>query len=583
MYIGRVYQGRDSKAHRHKKNEGGSISQADHEKLTEASGIGIVTSDAEGKITSWNYAAERMFGIQSSAAIGKSMEIIIPKRFRDAHRAGLRRVAGGGSSSLIGQTVEVMAIRADGTEFPIILSLACWDSGGEMHFGAFMTDITERRAAEAKLEHRATHDQLTRLLGQKAFEHELARSLEDSACVAVFMIDLDNFKSINDSLGHPVGDTLLQSFALRLKAIAAPSWIIGRLGGDEFAITVPTDAPLPDIQNTVDGLMRRISKTFSVDGHRLQIFASIGVAFGPTDSDNAEELIALADRAMFQAKRSGGRKVKLFDQAMRADIAARRQINDALILASKRDEWELFLQPQFDLSTRQLTGAEVLLRWRHPELGLIEPAVFMPVLETHLVAFEVGQWVLDESCRQLAAWRKTELKLPRISVNLFAAQFHAPSLKGNVMRTLAHHGLEPQDIELEITEKITLNFDRASIGPLYDLVACGVGVALDDFGTGFASLATLTRAPITQLKIDRRFVENIADDPHNRAVVAGMVAISDTLDVGLIAEGVETLEQAEQLQAMGCQIVQGFLFGKPMSAKDFEKFYFDRVACAAVA
>jgi EAL domain-containing protein (putative c-di-GMP-specific phosphodiesterase class I) len=183
----------------------------------------------------------------------------------------------------------------------------------------------------------------------------------------------------------------------------------------------------------------------------------------------------------------------------------------------------------------------------------------------------------------LAAWRKTELKLPRISVNLFAAQFHAPSLKGNVMRTLAHHGLEPQDIELEITEKITLNFDRASIGPLYDLVACGVGVALDDFGTGFASLATLTRAPITQLKIDRRFVENIADDPHNRAVVAGMVAISDTLDVGLIAEGVETLEQAEQLQAMGCQIVQGFLFGKPMSAKDFEKFYFDRVACAAVA
>ena len=557
-----------------KASPGDEIRQAsevliDREKFAEASGLGIVTADGEGMVTSWNVAAERMFGINREDALGRSMEIIIPERFRAAHHAGIQRIAAGGTSSLLGQTVEVIATKADGTEFPIALSLAAWNSDGTVHFGAFILDISERRSAEIKLEHRAKHDQLTRLLGHQAFLAELGAAMAKDGPVALITLDLDGFKNINDSLGHAVGDALLQSFAVRLRAIAEPSWIIGRLGGDEFAIAVETDAEPSTILRIARRLLDRLSSKFNVAGHQLHLSASLGIALAPTDSGNPEELLVLADRAMFQAKRRGGRKVRLFDQTMRAEITARRALSDALRTALRDNQWELVFQPQFDLAGSSCVGAEALLRWRHPDWGLMKPSAFLPVLETHSVAYDVGQWVLAESCRCLVQWREAGLEIPRVSCNLFAAQFHASSLKDQVLQQLAENGLRPHDLELEITETIALKLDQASLLPLFELKESGVGVALDDFGTGFASLTTLTRAPITQLKIDRRFVENIVTDDHSSAVVAGMVAISERLKVGLIAEGVETMDQADQLRTMGCNVVQGYLFGQPMTANQF--------------
>ena len=545
------------------------VCPVDREGFAEASALAIVTADDRGCITSWNAAAEQMFDIAREDAIGRSMEIIIPERFREAHRAGMRRVAGGAPSSLLGQTIEVMAIRGDGSEFPVALSLACWKSESGVDFGAYMLDISKRRTAEAKLEHRASHDQLTRLLSKSSFEARLAHAIASGRRMALVMIDLDGFKTVNDSLGHAVGDTLLQSLAVRLRAIAEPSWIIGRLGGDEFAIALETDAQSSEILLSARKLLQRISRAFHVSSHKLHISASLGIALSPDDATDVEELFALADRAMFQSKRRGGQKVRLFDQSMRAEIAARRSLNEGLREARDERQWEIYYQPQFDLAGDRLVGAEALLRWRHPEWGLIAPAAFLPVLDSHLAAFDVGQWVLAESCRQLSAWRAAGIAVPRVSCNLFAAQLHASSFHDDLSRILSTNGLLPEDVELEITEKIALKLDRESLRPLFELVKSGLGVALDDFGTGFASLTTLTRAPITQLKIDRSFVAHITEDRHSSAVVAGMVAMSNELQVGLIAEGVETAEQADRLRELGCHVMQGYKFGRPMNAQDF--------------
>ena len=543
--------------------------QVNREKFAEASGLGIVTSDTSGRITSWNPAAERIFGITCAEALGKPMEIIIPERFRAAHRAGMARVAAGAKSSLLGQTVEVTAMKADGSEFPIALSLASWHTRSGLEFGAHILDISERRSTEERLLHRATHDQLTRLLGQKTFLSKLQTAVEAERRLALVMIDLDGFKAINDSLGHGIGDALLQSLAVRLRAIASPDWIIGRLGGDEFGIALETEAPRAQLLRDARSLLSRLGRTFRVGGHQLHLSASIGIALAPDDTGNAEELLALADRAMFQAKRRGGRKVRFFDQTMRAEIVARRSLNDGLRSAQVEKQWELVYQPQVDRDCGRLVGVEALLRWRHPEWGRMEPGAFLPVLETHAVAFETGQWVLAESCRQLAEWRQQGLNVPRISCNLFASQLHSQSFHKTIFSVLAANSLQPADLELEITEKIALKLDRISLRPLFDLVERGIGVALDDFGTGYASLSTLTRAPITQLKIDRSFVGPVADDSHSSAVVAGMVAISRELGVELIAEGVETKAQAAKLSNLGCNVMQGFIFGKPMTASEF--------------
>ena len=537
--------------------------------FAEATALAILTTDAEGLITSWNASAERLFGHARADAIGRSMDLIIPDRFRAAHHAGLERVRRGGATRVVGKTVEVIARRADGTEVPIELSISAWPTRSGPALGAHAQDISERRAREASLEHVAAHDGLTGFLNPKTFRERLVHRLEEDASAAVLAFDLDGFKLVNDTLGHAVGDALLQALAVRLRGVAGADWTIGRLGGDEFAVLLPGAADLFAAREAASTLLGAFASVFHVCGHRLQLSASIGVALAPDHAGDADELMMRADLAMFRAKRGGGGVYRLFDSSMRSEITTRLAFNEELRRAQAAAQWELHYQPQFRLSDGTLTGAEALLRWRHPQLGLLAPATFMPVLDTHLVAYDVGLWVLDESCRRLAAWRAEGFDMPRISCNLFSAQVHTPGLFAEVEAALARHGLAPGDLELEITETVALRHDDATLRPLRMLVDRGVGIALDDFGTGFASLTTLKRASFTRLKIDRGFVADVCDDRHSSAVIGGIVSIGNALGIEVIAEGVETEAQRAALLAHGCPEGQGYLFGRPVAGDAF--------------
>ncbi|WP_375428542.1 putative bifunctional diguanylate cyclase/phosphodiesterase [uncultured Sphingomonas sp.] len=558
---------RSIEARRHE-NEGKAVGS-----FAEATALAILTTDAEGVITSWNGAAERMFGYLRMDAVGRSMDLIIPERFHDAHHAGLERVKRGGETKLVGKTVEVTARRADGEEFPIELSISAWPTPAGVALGAHAQDVSVRHARDAALEHLAAHDQLTGLLNPKAFRERLRQRLDDGRSAAVLAFDLDGFKAVNDSLGHDVGDALLQALAIRLRSATSPDWVIGRLGGDEFAVLLSPEADLFTAREAACALLGAFVGVFHVAGHRLNLAASIGVALVPDHADDADELMMRADLAMFRAKRGGGRGYRLFDGSMRAELAARRAFNEELRQAQISNQWELHYQPQVRLADGALIGAEALLRWRHPQWGVLAPAAFMSVLETHLVAYEVGQWVLDETCRQLAAWRSRGLDVFRISCNLFGAQVHTRGLVTEVEAALARHGLQPADLELEITETIALRHDDETLQPLFALVERGIGIALDDFGTGFASLSTLKRAPLTRLKIDRSFVADVCADRHSAAVIGGILSIGSALDIDVIAEGVETHEQRTALQALGCTQGQGYLYGRPLDGEAFARRY----------
>lgn len=547
--------------------------------FAEASALGIVTADARGNITSWNAAATAMFGHEQGFIVGQDLALIMPERFRDAHRQGFEKVAAHGKSALAGRAIEITALHADGHEFPIELSLASWFDGHAMSFGAYIQDITARKAREDELRDLAKTDPLTGLMNAKAFRDCLDFELRASSSAMVMALDLDGFKAINDSLGHAFGDALLQTLSLKLQKLAAEQWHIARIGGDEFALMLRTGCDLFAARNLAAAILTELSKPIPIDGYRLHIGASIGIALAPDHADNADELLVRADLAMFRAKKEGGRNFRLFDKSMGDELAARHAFRNELKQASGQRQWELYYQPQYRLSDGCLTGVEALLRWRHPAWGILLPSTFMPVLETHVMADEVGNWVLEEACRQLAAWRVLGIDIPRVSVNLFSAQIHTGSITDRVTAALAGNGLMPSDLELEITETIALRHNDGDLAPLFDLLDRGVGIAFDDFGTGFASLSTLQRFPLTRLKIDRSFVTDICSNPQSIAVVGGILAIGRALNVDVIAEGIETEAQQARLISLGCSEGQGFFYGKAVTPGEFQLAHSNRL-CA---
>ncbi len=529
----------------------------------------LITTDAAGRITFWNEGAARMFGRSPTEAIGYNIDIIVPERLRAAHREGFSRVASGAPSHMTGRAVEVTALRCNGAEFPAELSLSVWQGPHGTGMGAQIQDISERRAREDRLHHLANHDGLTGLLNRHSFLLQIKERLERDGTAAVFVLDLDGFKDVNDSLGHAVGDTLLQALALRLSATSDPAEILARLGGDEFGILLPADIGIADLAARANTLIQSIRRPFSVSGHELNLSASVGVAVAPLHAKDADELIVRADLALFKAKGEGGRRYHVFDTGLENQLGATRAFQDELHFAFNERQFELHYQPQVLLADGMLTGAEALLRWNHPVRGLLSPAAFMPVLETHPLAYEIGCWVLDESCRTLVAWRSHGLPLLRMSVNLFAAQLRSGTLVEVVEATLTRHGLMPSDLELEITETIALRHEDKELAPLWNLRARGVGIAFDDFGTGFASLSTLKDFPLTRLKIDRSFVRDVCSNPHSAAIVRGVITIGCSLGLDVIAEGIENDEQGSYLKKWGCVSGQGYFYGKPMPTSDF--------------
>jgi diguanylate cyclase (GGDEF)-like protein/PAS domain S-box-containing protein len=542
--------------------------------LADSVGMGLLCVDAEGLITFSNHATEQLFGYSRAEMSGRKLDLIIPERLRGAHAAAVARAStghgSGPDSKLAGKPVEVTARRRDGSEFPAELFLSTWPGRDGIEMGATIQDITERRQRDANLHRLASCDALTGLANRVRFEERLEETTVGRRPATVILLDLDRFKSVNDSFGHTTGDTLLQALAIRLTRCFDQHATIARLGGDGFAVLLP-DADLAAAASAAAQLREAVAQPFSAGGHMLHLGASIGVACGPDHGGDADALLASADLALHRVKSEGGGAVRMFDAAMGDELAGQRALHDDLLRAVEAGEFVLHYQPQVMLEDGQVFGAEALLRWDHAERGLLLPGAFLSSLETHALAPRVGWWILDQACRQAAAWRESGLPAIRVGVNLFAAQLRSGDLVAKVDEALARHGLPPCALEIEITETIVLQQDDGALAPLRELYERGIGIAFDDFGTGYASLSMLKRFPLTRLKIDRSFVRDLLTVSHDAAIVTAVLAMGRGLGLEVIAEGVETPDQAARLRAMGCEAAQGFLYGRAVPAEAFAR------------
>ncbi len=562
--------------------------------LADASPDAMICADEDGLITFWNASAERLFGLPQASALGRSLDLIVPEPMRGAHEAGMRRLLAGGAPRLAGRVVEVIAQHAiDGRQFPIEMSLALWhEPDGTMAFGAMVRDISERRRNEERLHQLAHYDQLTllpnRTLLIERLETALVPEIEDPAGdqarpTALFLLDLDGFKDVNDLQGHAAGDELLKEVALRLRRCIVAGGgerdgeLVARLGGDEFAILLPGRGDPIAAASFAERMRHALSdQPFLLDGRSVSVGASVGIAVAPAHGATPAELLGNADLALHRAKADGGNRRQVFMPSLRSDATARRGLEAELKRACREGEFELFYQPQVRLADGALAGAEALLRWRHPERGLLAPGAFISVLEEGELAPVLGEWILETACAQGAAWHR---RLPgfRMGVNLFAVQLRSSDLASVVRGVLSRTGLPAEALELEITETVVLGDDASWIKRLRRLRDLGVGLAFDDYGTGYASLSLLKRYPVTRLKIDRSFVRDLGGDPGNAAIVETVLSLGTRFGLDVIAEGVETADQERGLLALGCEEAQGYRYGRPVPAATFSASLVDRV------
>ena len=544
----------------------GELSRSAMTGFVEATELAMLAVNQEGAIQFANGAAADLFGYTREELVGGSLDLIVPAAMRGMHADRMANLARRGSSKLAGRTVELTASRKDGGEIPIELSLSIWRDEQGVGVGAIIRDVSARRARDSRLLRLAHHDGLTGLCNRQRFEDLLRGLYEQGGEAAVLLFDLDGFKGVNDSLGHAAGDALLQAIAIRLPLCIPEGATLARLGGDEFAILWPGVADPLQAKAAAQAVLQAFATPFAVNGQHLQLGTSIGLALGPSHGDDAEELIASADFALYRAKAAGGRCVRLFTPEMRRSSAERRSLQDELARALGRGELVLHYQPQVSLRDGGLIGAEALLRWQHRTRGLLLPSVFLPVVTDSSLALPIGTWVLEEACRQMTAWDAAGIRVPRVAVNLFSAQFQTGGLVRQVLDVLARNALTPDRLELEVTEEIALQNDDQALETLQALCAAGVRIAFDDFGTGYASLSTLKRFPLTTLKIDRSFVRDLVSDTRDGAIARAIISMSNELGLETIAEGIETAEQEVALRMLGCRVGQGYYYGKAMAA-----------------
>lgn len=532
------------------------------ESIAATSPDAIICADDNGDITSWNYAAERLFGFGEAEALGSSLVRVLSIEIEDLF------------ADTSQTRVEIEAVHRDGNAFPIELSASRWRDRQGMATGLIARDISDRRTSEGRLRHAATHDALTGLPNRSVLFEELGRCCHEGREGSVLLLDLDAFKTVNDTLGHLAGDEVLRTLGERLEAFSSRSCLITRLGGDEFVAFLSDTGDPAVATEFAQGLLAAVSKPIRCEGHLLHLRASIGIATRSEERE-AQELLGNADLALREAKSEGGRHVSTFARQLRQKALDRARLEDEIRAAWERREFELYYQPQLSLANRIPSGAEALLRWNHPDRGTLSPAAFLSVLECGPLAAEVGEWILRSACAQAARWQDGGLF--RIGVNLFAAQFDE-NLVPLVSSVLKESRLPAEALEIEITENIILSTRLGIQDELFRLREMGVGVAFDDFGTGHASLSMLKDYPVSRLKIDRSFVMNCERSARDRAVVGTVAQLARTFGLTVIAEGIETEEQAAIMHAQQCDEGQGYLFGRPMSVQDFEITFGTRMA-----
>jgi diguanylate cyclase (GGDEF)-like protein/PAS domain S-box-containing protein len=459
-------------------------------------------------------------------------------------------------------------LRADGSEIQVLTFGRRVAFDGRDGYLVAMVDITERRKAEARIAYMAHHDGLTNLANRELYQDRLKQALEQSQPgnkrVAVLCVDLDLFKNVNDSFGHPIGDRLLRLVADRLRSQVVGNNLAARLGGDEFAVILASDVSPNEASDFADRLIKILSAGYDIDGVEVVIGASIGIALSPGDGDTSEELMRNADMALYQAKADGGGVHHFFEREMDLQAQKRRDLELDLRRAFANGEFELHYQPLVDIAADRISGFESLLRWRHPEKGMISPADFIPVAEDIGLIVSLGEWVLREACTEAVKW-PADVK---VAVNLSPVQFRSRNLVQVVISALAHSGLSPTRLELEITESLFLAETEANLAILHQLRELGVSISMDDFGTGYSSLSYLRSFPFDKIKIDRSFVKDLAQRSDCVAIVRAISGLGRSLNITTTAEGVETTDQLDWLRAEGCNEVQGFLFSAAKPAAE---------------
>lgn len=533
---------------------------------------GILVINEGGIIESFNPAAERIFGYTALDAIGKYIASLIPETCGGAQANNYRD---GEPAAIVGVECEVTGLRKDGSCFPVALRMSEMRLEERRLFIGTVRDITERKAAEQRILHLATHDVLTNL-PNRALLHDrinqaIAQAYRSGSCIAVIFIDLDKFKIVNDSLGHDTGDLLLQAVATKLAMSLREADTVARQGGDEFIIVVPGLGHPEDAAVIAQKLLASLSEPFVVKTYELHTGASIGISIYPHDGEDVATLMKNSDTAMYHAKESGRNNYQFFAAQMNVVAAERLLLETNLRHALERNEFLLYYQPIVLCGSGEVVGAEALLRWQQPELGWISPAKFIPVAEDTGLIGPLGEWVFKTACLQVRRWLDAGYAMPYVAINLSTRQFRQRNLLQMIARIMSDAGVEPQHIEIEITESLLMERTEETISKLQALSDMGIRISIDDFGTGYSSLSYLKRFPIDKLKIDQSFVRDVATDPDDAAIVVAIIAMAHSLDMKVVAEGVETPEQYAFLRGHGCDECQGYYFSKPLPAQDVTK------------
>ena len=551
--------------------------------LLEAAPDGMVVVNQSGEIVLLNAQAERQFGYRRDELLGQEIKRIIPEGFEERLIADGTRTAAEALAQQIGTGIELYGRRKDGTGFPIEIMLSPLESPEGILVTAAIRNISVRKDAEKHLAqlmeeiaHSAQYDSLTglpnRLLLNDRLGQAIALAHRHSDQVVVMFLDLDGFKHINDSLGHPTGDKLLQSIAKRLEdSIRAPD-TVSRQGGDEFIVLLQELAHPKDAVVVAKRVLAALAEPHSIGDRVLHVTASIGVSLYPDDGLDAETLIKNADTAMYQAKESGRGSYKFFRRAMNVRAVERQSIEQDLRGALDREEFTLHYQPKINLKTGAITGAEALIRWRSSTRGSIPPVRFIPVAEDSGLILPIGAWVLREACAQERAWVDAGLPVPAVAVNVSAVQFQDEKFLEGLFAILGETGLDPSNLELEVTERVLMKHTKCAASILQILRNRGIRVSVDDFGTGYSSLSYLQQFPLDALKIDRSFVCGINTNPGETTIVNAIINIGRSLNLRVIAEGVETAADLAFLKAHHCDEAQGFYFSRPVPADQFARF-----------
>ncbi|MBL4602176.1 MAG: EAL domain-containing protein [Emcibacteraceae bacterium] len=536
---------------------------------------GLVTLNGQGLIVSANNAMSVIFGHAPSNFDGMELQTLFKSETLKTS-SDLKKLL---NTQVDGYNVyksDEIGCHSDGNIIPLKIDIREVYLENEKHYTVLIRDVSEQFEAEKIIRHMAWHDSLTGLANRNLLSERLDGALKmarrQDKQVAVMVLDLDKFKPVNDIYGHAAGDKLLKVVAKRLLHCAREVDTVARLGGDEFAIIFTNIDDKNNIITIADRIINSIQQPSDIDDNVIQIGASIGISFFPNDADTPAELIRMADVALYQAKDDGRRLYRIYDQQMDADTKVQKQIEIDLNRALQNDELFLHYQPQFDAITTKIVGAEALIRWQHPQKGLIPPFNFIPIAELCGLMIPIGQWVLNEACIAAKEWQDLGLTKIRISVNISARQFHAENFVETIEEAIRVSNLDPCWLELEITEGMVIKNTEDVVTKLQKLKALGVYLSIDDFGTGYSSLAYLKRFPVDQLKIDQSFIRNIHEDPDDAAITDAVIRLGHSLGLTVVGEGVETEDHVKILREKGCDIFQGYHFCRPIGYDEFIEF-----------